>query len=389
MSGTPGPGRGSSRLRGFVFLLLAIGLAAASVYASRAGWVERARNKIWGRAPRLSAGDFPAGVSAPVDVVASVPTRPTLVGVVPRGAVAPLLWAAGDDERVGLFRAAYALDVQVRRYPKEDDLKRALIKGGEAGGVDVAVLPASSLAMSSLALRDAAPRAVMLLARSRGLDVLGAAPGIKSPVELAGKRIGTEPKSASHYFALWVLSRAGLTLRDVTLVPLDSTARAGEALRRGEVDAAAGTLGDVGPAVKEKGGTLVSTTADAPHLVAWVLAARGEFLARYPDAMRRLVRGALDANAQALKDSGPAVLALGSVAPELGDPNDVLAAEPPAQLKDNLAFFGLAGEAPVTYQELYQSAVALQAKVLGQSPPTDVDDTADPSVLKYVSAAKP
>jgi ABC-type nitrate/sulfonate/bicarbonate transport system substrate-binding protein len=263
------------------------------------------------------------------------------------------------------------------------------MRGAEAGGVDAAVLPASSLAMSSVALRDAAPRAVMLLGRSRGLDVLGALPGITAPQQLAGKRLGMEPKSAGHYFALWVLSRAGLTLREVSLVPEESSAKAAEALKKGEIDAAAGISTEIGPAVKEKGGALVSTTADAPHLVAWVLAVRGEFLARYPDAMRRLVRGALDANAQAAKDPGPAALALGTLAPELGDPNDVLAAEPPAQLKDNLAFFGLGGETPVTYQELYTSAVALQAKVAGQPPPTDVDETADPSVLKYVSAAKP
>ena len=41
----------------------------------------------------------------------------------------------------------------------------------------------------------------------------------------------------------------------------------------------------------------VSSTVDAPHLIATVLVARGYFAARYPDAIRRVLRGALDANA--------------------------------------------------------------------------------------------
>ena len=82
-----------------------VSLAAASIAAERLGYIDRLVERIRGRSPRLAAGDFPAGVMAPVEDLVKVPLRPMVVGLVPRGAVAPLLVAAGDAERVGLFRA--------------------------------------------------------------------------------------------------------------------------------------------------------------------------------------------------------------------------------------------------------------------------------------------
>ncbi len=372
-------------------LLLAlglVGLAAGAVAANRLGYVERLRDRLYGRAPRLAAGDFPAGVMAPVDDVVKVPTRPVLVGYVPRGSVAPLLYAAGDAERVGLFRAAYAIDVKVVGFEREEDLRRALVAGGENGGVDLAALPVSSLAMSASLLRDAAPRVLMLLGRSRGHDVIGARAGLTSFAALAGKRIGVEERALPWYVLLWAMSRAGLSLRDVQVVPLESSFAAGAALEQRQVDAVAGFAGDVGPAVERVGGAVLGTTADAPHLVATVLVARGDFGARYPDGVRRLLRGLLDASEAVAKDASDAARVLGMAAPQLGDPSEAIRAAPPASLADNLAFFGLAEEAPVTFAELFESAAALNRKLFGAPPAPSAEDTADLGALQYVAAAR-
>jgi ABC-type nitrate/sulfonate/bicarbonate transport system substrate-binding protein len=365
-----------------------VALAAASVAAERLGYVERLRERLWGRAPRLSAGDFPAGVMAPIDDVVLVPTRPVVLGLVPRGSSAPLLWAAGDAERPGLFRAGYAIDVEVRRFAREEELRKALVRGGENGGVDLAAMPVSSLAMSASVLRDAAPRVVMLQGRSRGHEVL-VARGLSSLGQLSGKRVAVEERSASWYLLLWGLSRARLSLRDIEVVPLASAFEAGAALREGRVDVVAGFVGDVEPVAREVGAERLASTADAPHLLATVLVARGDFAARYPDAVRRVLRGALDANAQVLKDRTEAARALGALAPELGDPMDAIAAAPPATLKDNLAFFGIAPEGPVTYAELFQSAAALNQKLFGAPPGPPAEDTADLGHLKYVAGTTP
>jgi ABC-type nitrate/sulfonate/bicarbonate transport system substrate-binding protein len=284
-----------------------------------------------------------------------------------------------------LFRGAYAIDVKVQQFTREEDLRRALVRGGENGGVDVAALPVSSLAMSASLLRDAAPRVVLLVGRSQGQELI-AGKGITSLAQLAQRRVGVEPRSASWYLLLWSLSRVGLALRDVELVPLESAFQAGEALRSDKVDAVAGYSGDVGPVAKELRATVVTSTADAPHLVATVLVSRGDFAARYPDGLRRLLRGILDANQAVLKDPAEAARLLGATAPMLGDPTEALAACPPATLKDNLAFFGLGDEAPVTFHELFQSAAALNTKLFDAPPAPLPQDIVDLSALKYISS---
>ncbi len=372
-----------------LLVVLLVALAVGSVAAAQLGYVDRLRGRIKGPTPKpLSVGDFPAGVMAPIDDVVKVPTRPLVLGVVPRGSVAPLVLAAGDNERVGLFRAAYAIDVKLVSFSREEELRKALVRGGENGGVDVAVLPVSSLAMSASLLRDAAPRVVLLVGRSRGQEVVAARAGQSTIAALARKKVGVEPRSASWYLLLWTLSRGGLTLRDVELVPMDSAFNASEQLRAGKVDAVAGEAGDVRPVVQELGGTVLSTTGDAPHLIADVLVARGDFAARYPDGIRRLLRGVLDSNQVVLKDPGEAARALGTFAPQLGDPTEAIAAAPPSTLKDNLAFFGLGDESPVTFHELFSSAASLNTKLFEAPVAPSPDDLVDLSGLKYISTTR-
>lgn len=371
-----------------MLVVFSVLLAAFAVTATRLGWVERVRERLYGPAPRLAAGDFPAGVMAPIDDVVKIPGRAMVVGLVPHGSEAPILWAAGDSERVGLFRAGYAIDVRVSRFDREEALRRALIAGGENGGVDLAVLPVSSVAMSASLLRNANPRVIMLVGRSRGQEVL-VGKGLTHMAELAGKRVAVEDRSGPWYLLLWALSRAGLSLRDVQLVPLDSAFSAGAALREGKADAVAGLVGDVSPAAKEVGAQPLATTADAPHLMATVLVARGDFAARYPDAIRRFLRGALDANAQVVKDRTEAARVLGTLAPQLGDPMEAISLAPPATLKDNLAFFGVQDEAPVTWTELFNSAASLNQKLFNAPPAPAAEDTADLGALKYVAGNSP
>jgi ABC-type nitrate/sulfonate/bicarbonate transport system substrate-binding protein len=172
-------------------------------------------------------------------------------------------------------------------------------------------------------------------------------------------------------------------------VELSSAFDAGRALREGRADAAVGPTAEVEAAAKERGGKVLATTADAPHLISTVLVARGEFAARYPDAVRRIVRGLFDANVAVLKDPAPAARLLGDVAPQLGDPSEAVRSSAPATLKDNLAFFGLAGEAPVTYEELYQSALQLFAKLERRTEPLrGAGETVDLSALRGVAEAR-
>lgn len=396
-------------------------LGAAVVVASRVGYLDRLSARLLPREQRvrLSAGDFPAGVAAPVGELASVPLRPTLIGFTPRGSSASLLLATGGAQAAahpgpadassgesaaahggggagsgaaagsgeGILKASYALDARAVVFAREDDLRRALSLGAENGGVDMAAISVDRLAAWSVALRDASPRTVLLLGRSQGQEAL-AAVGVNQVSELKGKRIAVSSNGSSYFFALWLLSRAQLGPGDVTWVDLPQTLDAGRALREGKADAVVGLRGDVELAARDRGGKVLASTADAPHLVTTVLVARGDYAARYPDAVRRMLRGLLDAARQTLRDPAPGARLLGEVAPYLGDPVEAVHSAPPATLSDNLAFFGLAGEAPVTYDELFQSAAALFTKLGKLTNPPQAEDTRDLGALKYVSEAR-
>jgi ABC-type nitrate/sulfonate/bicarbonate transport system substrate-binding protein len=215
-----------------------------------------------------------------------------------------------------------------------------------------------------------------------------AALGADSLADLKGRRVAAYPHSSSYYFLRWCLTRANLTLADIKLVELSSVLDAGRALREGRADAAAGLEGDVALAVKDREGKVLATTADAPHLISTVLVARGDFAARYPDAVRRVLRALLDASLAVQKQAGEGARLLGEVAPYLGDPAEAIEKAPPATLADNLAFFGLSGEAPVTYDELYTSAGALFVKLRRTGSIPRAELTRDLGALKYVTESR-
>jgi len=381
-----------------LYLFLALLLVAGGwLVASRLGLLDRLTRRLFPvleRTGTLSPGDFPAGVTAPGGDIASVPLRPTLVGFTPRGAAASLLLATGgvgaegQGRPAGLLRTAYSLDARAVVFARTGELRKALQDGAERGGVDMAVLSVDRVASWIHPLRDAAPRVVLLLARSQGADALGAV-GVPGLAELKGHRVAVASASPDQYFALWLLMRAGLGVQDVRWVDLGSSLDAGLALREGRADAVVGLRGDVEAATADRGGKVLASTADAPHLLATVLVVRGEFAARYPDGVRRTIRGLLDAAAATLRDPVPAARLLGEVAPSLGDPRDAVRTEPPATLRENLAFFGIAGQAPVTYDELFQSAAALEARI-GRTPPAPAaEDTRDVTVLRSLGEGRP
>jgi len=379
-----------------LYLFLALLVVAGSwLAASWFGLLDRASRRLFPALEKtgtLSPGDFPAGVTAPGGDIASVPLRPTLVGFTPRGSAASLLLATGgvgdgQGKPAGLLRTGYSLDARAVVFARAGDLRKALQDGAERGGVDMAALTVDRVASWIHPLRDAAPRVVLLLARSQGADALGAV-GVASLPELKGRRLAVAPASSGQYFALWLLMRAGLGMRDVRWVDLPSALDAGLALREGRADAIVGLRGDVDAAIQDRGVKVLATTADAPHLVATVLVVRGEFAARYPDGVRRIIRGLLDAGAATLRDPVPAARLLGEVAPSLGDPREAVHGEPPATLRENLAFFGVTGQAPVTYDELFQSAAALEARIAKSPPPPAAEDTRDVTVLRSLGEAR-
>jgi ABC-type nitrate/sulfonate/bicarbonate transport system substrate-binding protein len=380
--------------RGGLWLFVSACLLTGAYFgASRLGLLDRLQARFFPRKLKLSSGDFPAGVAAPLGG-AAIPLRPVRVGFVPRGSSAGLLVAAGgasfagtpepEPAPEGLLKASYDLNARAIAFTRDEELMAALRRGADEGGVDAAAMTVDRLAEWAPALRDAAPRAILLLGRSQGLEAL-ASVGPKTLQELRGKKVAVARHTPCEYFALWLTARAGLAVDDVQWVEVPTVADAGKALREGRVDAAVGYAGDLELTLREHSGQMIASTADAPHLVATVLVARGEFAARYPDAIRRLVRGLLDAGRSVNKDPQEGARRLGEVAPYLGDPNEAIRLGPPASLDDNLGFFGMRGEPPVTFAELFSSAGALFVRLGRTAAVPDPDDVRDLAALRYAS----
>jgi ABC-type nitrate/sulfonate/bicarbonate transport system substrate-binding protein len=258
---------------------------------------------------------------------------------------------------------AWGLDLDVALVPDERALLDAVSVAGERGGADAVAVSVDRLAQLRQTFPAARLRAVLLLSRSRGQDVVAAAAGIDQIPALRGRRIAAPLGGPGRYFLLWSLAQAGVSASEVRLVPVATSIEAGRLLREARVDAAAGSAVELAAPARERGGRVIASTADAPHLVALVLAVRADVLARYPDAVRRLTRSLLDAAEAAGRDPTDAARMLSASIPQLGDPFEALKADPPAGLADNLSFFGVRGDAPVRYEELFTSASALWRKL--------------------------
>jgi hypothetical protein len=118
------------------FLVLCC-LGAAWLLASRLGYLDRLQARFFPAAKeavRLSPGDFPAGVTAPMADLASVPLRPTLIGFTARGSAAALLLATGGASTLdnlgpppgaaqGVLKTGYAMDARAVVFANEDELR--------------------------------------------------------------------------------------------------------------------------------------------------------------------------------------------------------------------------------------------------------------------------
>jgi len=363
-------------------LVLALGVALLSHF----GFAERLQEQLWVQGPIVEAADFPAGVTSPAYERSSLILRPTHIGTTLRGSTAPLLWAAGEeDEEEGLWRQSFAVEVRLHVFPNSEALAEALAKGGDNGGVDMAVLSMSTLLLGASSLKPASPRVLMLMGWSRGQDVLLATPGLHHPAQLRNKRVAVEKWGPGHHLLLWTLSRAGLRLTDVEVLSLDSALEAAEFLENGTVDAAAGLYGELLPWALENKGEFLESTADVPHLVASVLVARGNFVARYPEVVLRVLRGVFEMEQNMGRYRRRIHKGFGQKYPNLLKPEQLLKEEPLASMEENLAFFGLQGHVAVSYAELYQSTFALASKLYDKTPAPGVEESLELTPLKRLA----
>lgn len=203
--------------------------------------------------------------------------------------------------------------VRMIEVPSASASLRALATGALDGAAltldEVLTARARGLPMTVVAVADV----------SMGADVVMSRPGLRRPADLAGRRVGLESSATGAVMLDALLTRSGLTLRDVKLVPLtvDQHLRA---YQDGQVDALV-TYEPVRSRLKAAGAWLLFSSAEVPGSIVDTLAVRRDMLDGQADALRAMLAG----HFRALDDWRRDPLAVApQMAPRLGLPANEL-----------------------------------------------------------------
>lgn len=209
----------------------------------------------------------------------SRPAEPLRIGVNPWPGF-ELLHIA---EEQGYFRAE-GVEVRLVEFDSLGDSRRAF----ERGQTDVFGATPTELRLS----REHSSRqaqAFYIVDFSVGADVVLARPGIGSVRELCGRRIGAEPAAMDVVLLSFALQSAGMTLADVTVVPLTQNNMAA-ALADKTVDAVCSYPPYADDILRRGLARPVFDSSDIPGMIVDVLAGDAEMIARRPQDLAAVVR---------------------------------------------------------------------------------------------------
>lgn len=123
---------------------------------------------------------------------------------------------------------------------------------------------------------------------SSGNDQVIAAPGIRSVADLKGKKVAAEEGTVDHYLLLKGLTKAGLTPKDITFVPLE-TGAAAAAFVAGKVDAVGVFAPFTTQSLKRPGSRALFSSKDFPGAISDHLVCRRAFVEKNPQLVQKVV----------------------------------------------------------------------------------------------------
>ncbi|MBN2000214.1 ABC transporter substrate-binding protein [candidate division KSB1 bacterium] len=301
------------------------------------------------------------GKDSPID-------RPIQVGIVTWGG-----YAGGIMENNGFdatkdcdFYRDHGIQVKLNVIDDFVQSRSAFKAGGDKGGIDIVWGTVDAYALEYPALKELNPQCIMQYDWSRGGDAIAVdGTRIKEAKDLVGKSISVAEDTPSHYFALFVLEETGLKPRDVQWRFVNSAIDAANVFKAGRVDATVSWSPDVYIAARERpGGKILMSTREATNLIADIFIARGDFIDKHPEAVKRFVTGWLDGVDKVHRDPEPVIklMAKGFNLAE-SDSRDMLGDVHLPNHADNMAFFDSFN--PVGYDKIFEKASKLW-RVLGK-----------------------
>ena len=129
---------------------------------------------------------------------------------------------------------------------------------------------------------------VLVNDNSTGNDQIIVDQGIKTVADLKGKKIGVEAGVVDHFLLALGLRKAGLTLDDVNIVPLE-TGAAAAAFAAGQLDAVGAFAPFTTQALKRSGSKVLFSSKDFPGAIPDHLVVTSELLKSRPDDVQKLV----------------------------------------------------------------------------------------------------
>ncbi len=131
------------------------------------------------------------------------------------------------------------------------------------------------------------PVIVLVMDISNGADVIIAREGINSVKDLKGKKIGVENTALGAYVLTRALEKAGLSVNDVKIVPLEVDEHY-KWFKKGKIDAVV-TFEPVKSKLIALGGKVIFDSSQIPGEIVDVLVVERKYLNKNPDVVRDLI----------------------------------------------------------------------------------------------------
>jgi len=388
----------------FLFLVIVV-LVVLGAY--RLGWLDPLLGVI---APDRKAGGevtqdmFPAGAegdrTAPADqqpeqappVTPGELSRPIKVGIVQYGGFAGGLVANGGikPNPDSIFTSMYGVEIEFVQIDDLVQMASAFRVGGDGGGLDMMATTVDMFALQYDALRDIRPVTFMQTDWSRGGDAIAVRAGINTAEDLKGKTVAVAEATPSHFLLLYVLSQVGLSNNDVKPVYTNSAIEAADIFKAGNADACVSWSPFVYFAADDvPGASILASTLDATNLLGGTMVVRGDFAARYPDAISAFLKGWFEGVDAVNTDmESAAMVLLDSFAGiTMDDAMGMLYDVKLAGAAENRQLFELDGDALVGYDDLWTSASKIWITIGKLEETTRPDLTRQTRFLQEATAA--
>ncbi len=192
------------------------------------------------------------------------------------------VWVA---EYKGYFQIE-GLDVEIKDYSSG---RTALVDMLEKGNLDIVTVAQTPVMYNSFAKNNYAIIAAMACSYEDVLLLARRDKGIKTSVDLKGKKIGTPVGSSGHFFLGLFLIHSGLRISDVIVIDIDAPDLP-KALSEGRVDAIAIWQPHINKAQNLMAGETLLLPSNNIYREDFYLVPNKDFIKKHPESLIKLIK---------------------------------------------------------------------------------------------------